>query len=29
MFKMDLHDTFEHLKQELWPKEGSGIELAI
>jgi hypothetical protein len=29
MFKMGLHDAFEHLKHKLWPKEGLGVELAI
>jgi hypothetical protein len=27
--KMGLHDSFEHLKHKLWPKEGSGIKLTI
>jgi hypothetical protein len=25
MSKMGLHDPFGHLKQKLWPKEGSGV----
>jgi hypothetical protein len=29
MSKMSLHDPFEHLKHKLWPKEGSGVKLAI
>jgi hypothetical protein len=29
MSKMGLHDPFEHLKQKLWPKEGSGVKLTI
>ncbi len=29
MSKMSLHDPFGHLKHKLWPKEGSGVELAI
>jgi hypothetical protein len=29
MSKMGLHDPFGHLKHKLWPKEGSGIKLAI
>jgi hypothetical protein len=29
MSKMGLHDSFGHLKHKLWPKEGSGIKLAI
>jgi len=26
---MGLHDSFGHLKHKLWPKEGSGVKLAI
>jgi hypothetical protein len=26
---MGLHDPFGHLKHKLWPKEGSGVKLAI
>jgi hypothetical protein len=29
MFKMGLHDPFGHLKHKLWPKERSGVKLAI
>jgi hypothetical protein len=29
MFEMGSHDPFGHLKHKLWPKEGSGVELAI
>jgi hypothetical protein len=29
MSKMDLHDSFEHLKHKLWPKKGSGVKLVI
>jgi len=29
MSKMGLHDPFGHLKHKLWPKEGSGVKLAI
>jgi hypothetical protein len=29
MFKMGSHESFEHLKHKLWPKEGSGVELTI
>jgi hypothetical protein len=29
MFKMGLHDPFEHLKHKLWPKEELGVKLAI
>jgi hypothetical protein len=29
MFKMGSHDPFRHLKHKLWPKEGSGVKLAI
>ncbi len=29
MFKMGSHDPFGHLKHKLWPKEGSGVKLAI
>ncbi len=27
--KMGSHDTFGHLKHKLWPKEGSGVKLAV
>jgi hypothetical protein len=29
MSKMGLHDPFGHLKHKLWPKEGSGVKLAV
>ncbi len=29
MSKMGLHDSFDHLKHKLWPKERSGVKLAI
>jgi hypothetical protein len=29
MSEMGLHDPFGHLKHMLWPKERSGVELAI
>jgi hypothetical protein len=29
MFKMGSHDPFRYLKQKLWPKERSGLKLAI
>jgi hypothetical protein len=29
MFEMGSHDPFGHLKHKLWPKEGTGIKLAI
>jgi hypothetical protein len=29
MSKMGLHDPFGHLKHKLWPKERSGVKLAI
>jgi len=29
MFEMGFHDPFGYLKHKLWPKEGSGIKLAI
>ncbi len=29
MSKMGSHDPFEHLKHKLWPKERSGVKLAI
>jgi hypothetical protein len=29
MFKMGSHDPFGHFKHKLWPKERSGIKLAI
>ncbi len=29
MSKMGLHDSFGHLKHKLWPKERSGVKLAV
>jgi hypothetical protein len=29
MSKMALHDPFGYLKHKLWPKEGSGVKLAV
>ncbi len=29
MCKMGSHDPFRHLKHKLWPKEGSGVKLAV
>jgi hypothetical protein len=29
MYKMGLHDPFGHLTHKLWPKEGSGVKLAV
>jgi hypothetical protein len=29
MSEMGSHDPFEHLKHKLWPKEGSGVKLAV
>jgi len=29
MSKMGLYDPFEYIKHKLWPKEGSGVKLAI
>jgi hypothetical protein len=29
MFKMVLHDSFDHLKHKLWPKERLGVKLPI
>ncbi len=29
MSKMGSYDPFEYLKQKLWPKERSGVKLAI
>jgi hypothetical protein len=29
MFKMSLYDPFGHLKHKLWPKEKSGVKLAV
>jgi len=29
MSEMGSHDSFEHLKHKLWPKEGSGVKLTI
>jgi hypothetical protein len=29
MFRMGSHDPFGHLKHKLWPKEGSGVKLAV
>jgi hypothetical protein len=29
MSEVSLHDPFEHLKHKLWPKEGSGVKLAV
>jgi hypothetical protein len=29
MFKIVSHDPFGYLKHKLWPKEGSGVKLAI
>jgi hypothetical protein len=29
MYKMSLHDPFEHLKHKLWPKKGPKVKLSI
>jgi len=29
MSRMGLYDSFEYLKNKLWPKEGSGVKLPI